>query len=248
MHIYVLFIVSCRRIGTRFRNFVPEPPGTHPKKVSFRSNSYSPIFVVITDLWTLHSMENQKAIDRMKAYKGPPLPEPWIPMVGVILGAGVPFLLRRFIFHTLTPTTEEEFKDHFQLFLKHQIGISFLFLSEFIFGAIARSTSAKASFSPAAAAASPQTQPFLVVQSNRIHQNHLESWAIFGTASLAATAAASGKSLDWILASHWTWILSRFLYRLGYMSPKNPFLRLIGTTSSLIQTGICWGIVFYGAE
>lgn len=113
---------------------------------------------------------------------------------------------------------------------------SILFVAEFLLGAAARSTSNKASFSPAAAAASSQNN-FAIVQSNRIHQNHIESFCILGP--MAVAAAASGADATTIKASVVSWVGFRFLYRLGYCYNSNPFWRIAGVAASQLQSMVC---------
>ena len=117
--------------------------------------------------------------------------------------------------------------------------VSFLFMAEFFFGAAARSTSVKASFSPAAAAATPGANPFAVVQANRIHQNQMESFMILLPSALAAAASAGSADNEtavWIKACILSWVAFRFLYRLGYCYQDNPFWRITGVAASQTQS------------
>ena len=119
---------------------------------------------------------------------------------------------------------------------------SLLFFSEFILGAVARVSSNKAAFSPAAAQASGIV-PFEIVECNRIHQNHIESAWIYIPASISAVA--SGVDPNIIVATTMTWVVSRFIYRWGYRKHSNPLWRLVGTVSSVTQSGICLGLLMH---
>jgi uncharacterized MAPEG superfamily protein len=169
-------------------------------------------------------------IDEMNEYTGSSFPSPLIPLSGFLLGFLAPYgLVQGRIVTT---------KNHESAVLTtlQSLGyVSFLFIAEFVLGAMARSTSAKASFSPAAAAATGE-MPFELVQANRIHQNHIESLVIFLPSALAA--AGAGANPAYIKACVLSWLGFRGLYRLGYMS-KNPMYRIAGTAASQVQSWIC---------
>lgn len=141
---------------------------------------------------------------RMNVYKGSSIPSPIIPQKA-----------------DLSPTDSVLFTlQSFSL-------VSVIFFAEFLFGAAARSTSTKASFSPAAAQAAG-VAPFAVIQANRIHQNHIESFFIL--APIALACAAAGVDARNFIASMLTWVAARVLYRIGYCS-DNPFWRICGTAT-----------------
>jgi uncharacterized MAPEG superfamily protein len=120
--------------------------------------------------------------------------------------------------------------------------VSGLFFSEFIFGAMARSKSPKAGFSPAAAQASGN-QPFELIETNRIHQNQIESACIYIPAVLSA--AAVGVNSDLLVGTTITWVLGRLVYRYGYCQRYFPLWRLVGLEVSLTQSLICYGFFAY---
>ena len=173
-------------------------------------------------------------IDRMTEYKGTSLPNPVIPLTGLVFAVALPYVIIQFTpeaWSSLNPI------EGILLLLQTFSLVSILFFSEFLFGTAARGASSKASFSPAAAHASGIVS-FDVVQSNRIHQNHIESAFIYIPAALSATAAGADARV--VVATSVTWVVSRACYRLGYTS-DNPFWRLFGTVSSVTQSLLCWG-------
>lgn len=105
--------------------------------------------------------------------------------------------------------------------------------------------SAKASYSPAGAEAAGLT-PFEIVESNRIHRNHLESFAYFFPAALVLAAFCSEETTLYdarlMPAMVMNWTIGRFLYRFGYKS-KNPYRRLFGMTYSM---AVCVPAIPYG--
>lgn len=120
--------------------------------------------------------------------------------------------------------------------------ISGLFWSEYLFGAVARSESASSSFSPAAASMVPSATPFRLVESNRIHQNHVQNAMIF----LPLEVSASLVDSSWAIACTVSWTVSRFVYRFGYMKQENPMWRICGLLASMLQCMICVGIGLTG--
>jgi uncharacterized MAPEG superfamily protein len=118
---------------------------------------------------------------------------------------------------------------------------SLLFLREFFVGLQARSISAKAAFSPAAAQFA-NSEPFEVVECNRIIQNHIESACIYIPAILSAASAGADTKI--LVATSASWVLSRMVYRWGYKQ-DNPFWRMSGTSASLSQVFICLGLFAY---
>lgn len=170
----------------------------------------------------------------MEEYRGVAFPPPYIPVLGVSLGLGLPFVLTQFIMSPRPATHDTFHESNVACLVPAFPFIAALFFSEFVLGAAARSTSPKASFSPAAAAMSAETQPFAVVQANRIHQNHIESLCIAlpAYASLAYVTTSNDSTmwdLRLPLAMMWTWCIGRVLYRIGYCYSKNPFWRILGT-------------------
>jgi uncharacterized MAPEG superfamily protein len=177
-------------------------------------------------------------IERMNDYKGSSLPSPVIPLSGLAFSVVLPYFILMITpqgWSSLNPT------ESILLFLQTFSLASILFLVEFLFGVKARGTSKKASFSPAAAQASG-VAPFQVVQSNRIHQNHIESACIYVPAALAAAAAGADARL--IVATAVTWVASRALYRMGYCQ-ENSFWRIFGVAASMNQSLACLGLFLY---
>ena len=168
----------------------------------------------------------------MKDYKGPALPRPVLPLAAVALAVISTYTLTKVLpysWSSLSPT------DLVLLCLESFSVLSVLFISEFFIGAATRVTSNKASFSPAAAARSGG-QCFAMTETNRIHQNHIESACIFAPAALAG---ADGRS---IVASTLTWFVARVVYRIGYRDSENPFWRITGTSASMLQSYYCIGM------
>lgn len=195
------------------------------------------IHYLLRNSYTMSSSSpSSSPVDRMNDYKGTPFPGPIIPLSGLAFGAVLPCV----IFSIMDPQawTSSDPTEGIMLLLETFSLISLLFLTEFFWGVSARVLSPKASFSPAAAQVSG-TEPFQVVQSNRIHQNHIESACIYVPAALAA--AAAGINIGMIMATTVTWVVSRGLYRLGYCQ-ENPFWRNFGTFSSLAQSFACLGL------
>jgi uncharacterized MAPEG superfamily protein len=183
------------------------------------------------------------AIDKMNSYKGSPFPAPVIPLLGLALGVGVPYAMVES--GMVSARSGDNQPVEAVLSTLGAMGYaSILFTAEFFLGAAARGTSTKASFSPAAAAASGKS-PFVVVQANRIHQNHIESFCILLPSALAA--AASGANATWIKAAVISWVGFRFVYRIGYCNNDNPFWRITGVAASQTQCVIC-GWLWFAAK
>jgi uncharacterized MAPEG superfamily protein len=183
-------------------------------------------------------------IDYMNSYKGAGVPDAVVPVLGFTFGSIAPYVVyvlleRRSEKASLAGSTTV---DNVLTVLQGLSLPAIVFLSEFVFGVIARSKSSKASFSPAAVQAAGM-QPFEIVEANRIFQNHIESACIYFPSSLSA--AAAGVNANIIVATTITWFLSRGLYRYGYCQHQNPLWRLVGTFSSLTQSGICLGLFVY---
>lgn len=180
-------------------------------------------------------------IDYMNSYKGAGIPDAVVPIVGFTFGSITPYVV--YVLLEMrgkkASSTETSTVDNVLTVLQGLSLPAILFLSEFIFGAIARSKSSKASFSPAAVQAAGM-QPFEIVEANRIFQNHIESACIYIPSSLSA--AAAGVNPNIIVATTITWFLGRGLYRYGYCQHHNPLWRMVGTFSSLTQSFICLGL------
>lgn len=184
----------------------------------------------------------------MDEYKGSAFPSPIIPVLGFSLGLAVPYAIVNGKIIDVSLSENDSSADTLVAVLQPFGFVGMLFASEFFLGASARSTSAKASFSPAAAAAAGQN-PFAVVQSNRIHQNHIESFCILAPSALAAAAACCtsdtrNDTVVWLKAAVLSWVGFRVLYRVGYCHSQNPMWRLVGTAASMAQSFIClyhWG-------
>lgn len=189
------------------------------------------------------------AVSMMDEYKGSSFPSPIFPLLGFALGFGIPYALVNANVFPSAPTTPSSSSgsspaiDAVLVTLQSFGYVSLFFAAEFVLGAAARSTSRRASFSPAAAAASGQN-PFVVTQANRIHQNHIENFCVFGPSVLAA-AASGGISVDWICATVWSWIGFRVAYRIGYCYAKNPFWRIFGVSGAMCQCMICWWFLWW---
>ena len=182
------------------------------------------------------------AIDYMNAYKGLGNPDVIVPILALLFGTVPPYALSNLISTFLENSSLSDGTtkiDTVVTLLQAMSLPALLFLSEFVFGALARSKSPKAGFSPAAVQAAG-IQHFELVEANRIHQNHIESALIYIPASLAA--AASGVNSNTLVATTVTWVLCRVIYRLGYRQHSNPLWRLVGTFSSLEQSLICLGL------
>ena len=181
-------------------------------------------------------------IGKMNAFKGSAFPPPVIPLLGFTLGVGVPYALIET--GTVTPPASSSDNPAVDAVLATLQALGFssiLFLCEFFLGAAARSTSVKASFSPAGAVVAGQN-PFEVVQANRIHQNHIESFCILLPSALAA--AASGADATWIKAAVVSWVGFRVIYRIGYCYYSNPMWRISGVAGSVSQSMICGWLWF----
>ena len=182
-------------------------------------------------------------IDYMNSYKGAGLPDAIVPAIGFSLGIATPYvvyvLLEMRGNKASSATAATSTVDNVLTVLQSLSLPALLFISEFVFGAIARSKSPKSSFSPAAVQAAGM-QPFEIVEANRIFQNHIESACIYFSSSLSA--AAVGVDATIIVATTITWFLGRGLYRYGYSQHHNPMWRLVGTFSSLTQSFICLGL------
>jgi uncharacterized MAPEG superfamily protein len=183
-------------------------------------------------------------IDYMNSYKGAGLPNAIVPLMGFSFGTITPYVVyvlleMRGSSKASAATETNTVVDNLLTVLQGLSLPAVLFISEFVFGAIARSKSAKASFSPAAIQAAGM-QPFEIVEANRIFQNHIESACIYIPSSLSAVAA--GANANMIVATTITWFLGRGLYRYGYCQHQNPMWRMVGTFSSLTQSFICLGL------
>ena len=184
------------------------------------------------------------AIDHMNSYKGQGAPNPLIPISGILLGIISPYMMysllndRKAVTAIANPTGV----DNIVVLLQSMVLVAGLFFSEFIFGAMARSKSPKAGFSPAAAQAAGN-QPFELIETNRIHQNQIESAFIYVPAALSA--AAVGVNADLLVGTTITWVLGRLVYRYGYCQREFPLWRLVGLEVSLTQSLICFGFFAY---
>ena len=163
------------------------------------------------------------------------MPHALVPLTGLALGSSAPYFVSN-----LLPESWSELPpiEAVLLCLQSLSFVSVLFFSEFLLGAAARSTSAKASFSPAAAQASGEA-PFAVVQANRIHQNHIENFLIL--APIVFASAAAGANARTLVAILLSWVPCRVIYRFGYCS-ANPFWRICGQTASITLYLICMGV------
>ena len=180
-------------------------------------------------------MNSPSPLDRMNKYKGSSFPPPFIPFIGAGLGVALPYVLvqQGLVLVTTSPNDH----DAKLLQIMPTFGyVALLFLMEFLLGAVARSSSPKASFSPAGAAASGQN-PFAIVRANRIHQNHMESLCMLAPSAMAAVSV--GGDANWIAAAIVSWVVFRVVYRLGYCYEPNPFWRICGVAGSLVQCLIC---------
>jgi uncharacterized MAPEG superfamily protein len=182
------------------------------------------------------------AIDYMNAYKGLGNPDAIVPILALLIGSIPPYAIS----HLLSTFQDKSSlsagsatMDNVVTTLQAMSLPAVLFLSEFVFGVLARSKSAKAGFSPAAVQAAG-VQHFELIETNRIHQNHIESAFIYIPAIIAA--AAAGVNSNTLVATTITWVLCRVIYRLGYRQHSNPLWRLVGTFSSLEQSLICLGL------
>ena len=184
------------------------------------------------------------AIDHMNSYKGEGAPNPLIPISGVLLGIISPFILYTLLNdHKATLLTDSPTGvENVVLLLQSMVLVAGLFFSEFIFGAMARSKSPKAGFSPAAAQATGN-QPFDLIETNRIHQNQIESACIYIPAALSAAAVGVDAAL--LIGTTITWVLGRLIYRYGYRQRSFPLWRLLGLEVSLTQSLICFGFFAY---
>jgi uncharacterized MAPEG superfamily protein len=183
-------------------------------------------------------------IDYMNSYKGAGLPDAVVPLMGFSFGTITPYAVYLLLEMRSSKTSSAAGEtativDNLLTVLQGLSLPAILFLSEFVFGAIARSKSAKASFSPAAIQAAGM-QPFEIVEANRIFQNHIESACIYIPSTLSAVAA--GANANMIVATTIAWFLGRGLYRYGYSQHHNPMWRLVGTFSSMTQSFICLGL------
>ena len=168
-------------------------------------------------------------IERMKEYKGSSFPHPIIPLSGLAIGIVLPWTIQ-----TSFLSSGKSGVDGLLAWIPVVPMVSGLFFSEFLLGAAARSESTKASFSPAAAAAS-STMPYGLIETTRIHQNHLESIWMFAPAALSASIVDS----SWAIACTISWTISRIVYRFGYSYKPNPYWRICGVTAAMVQCFIC---------
>ena len=183
-------------------------------------------------------------IDYMNSYKGAGLPNAVVPIMGFSLGAITPYVV-----YMLLEARSDNSKtssaagattvDNVLTVVQSLWLPAVLFLSEFVWGVVARSSSPKAGFSPAAVQAAGM-QPFEIVEANRIFQNQIESACIYIPSSLSA--AAAGVNVNIIVATTVSWFLSRGMYRYGYVQHHDPHWRVVGTFSSLTQSFICLGL------
>ena len=183
-------------------------------------------------------------IDYMNSYKGAGLPNAVVPIMGFSLGAITPYVVymsleARSDNNKTSSTAGTTTVDNVLTVVQSLWLPAILFLSEFVWGVRARSSSPKAGFSPAAVQAAGM-QPFEIVEANRIFQNQIESACIYIPSSLSA--AAAGVNANIIVATTVTWFLSRGLYRYGYVQHHDPLWRVVGTFSSLTQSFICLGL------
>ena len=206
-----------------------------------QSEKNQPPSIVARDISEANIMPTP--IDHMNAYKGNGLPDAVVPLMGICFGTISPyvvyFLLEMRASKTSSGTETTSTVDNLLTVLQGLSLPAILFISEFVLGAIARSKSAKASFSPAAVQAAGM-QPFEIVEANRIFQNHIESACIYIPSSLSAVAAGANANI--IVATTISWFLGRGLYRYGYSQHHNPMWRLVGTASSFMQSFICLGL------
>lgn len=180
-------------------------------------------------------------IDRMNNYKGGLKPfSLYIRVAGGTIGTLAPFAIAGFLPRFVTEQSDRT--ETVLIVLQAWSLSSVLFLGEFVLGVKARTISAKAAFSPAAAQMN-SNEPFEVVEANRIHQNHIESACVYLPSVLAAAAAGADANL--LVASTFSWVLARVLYRWGYCVPDNPMWRLFGTVMSLSQSFLCLGLFVY---
>lgn len=182
------------------------------------------------------------AIDYMNAYKGLGNPDAVVPVLALLFGSIPPYIISNLLSNLRdTPSVSNKTNeiDNVVTLLQAMSLPAMLFLSEFVFGVLARSKSPKAGFSPAAVQAAG-VQHFELIETNRIHQNHIESAFVYIPASIAA--AAAGVNANTLVATTITWVLCRVIYRFGYRQHSNPLWRLVGTFSSLEQSLICLGL------
>ena len=184
------------------------------------------------------------AIDHMNSYKGQGAPNPLIPISGIVLGIITPYTIYTLLNGAKSDASAEAPAgvENVVMLLQSMVFVAGLFFSEFIFGAMARSKSPKAGFSPAAAQASGN-QPFELIETNRIHQNQIESACIYIPAALSA--AAIGVTANLLIGTTITWVLGRLVYRYGYCQRNFPLWRLVGLEVSLTQSLICFGFFAY---
>ena len=184
------------------------------------------------------------AIDHMNSYKGQGAPNPLIPISGIVLGIITPYTIYTLLNGAKSDASADTPAgvENVAMLLQSMVFVAGLFFSEFIFGAMARSKSPKAGFSPAAAQASGN-QPFELIETNRIHQNQIESACIYIPAALSA--AAIGVNANLLIGTTITWVLGRLVYRYGYCQRNFPLWRLVGLEVSLTQSLICFGFFAY---
>jgi uncharacterized MAPEG superfamily protein len=182
------------------------------------------------------------AIEYMNSYKGLGNPDAIVPILALLFGSIPPYAISNLLatLHNKSSQSIETSKIENVVTLLQAMSLpALLFLSEFVFGVLARSKSPKAGFSPAAVQAAG-VQHFELIETNRIHQNHIESAFVYIPASIAA--AAAGVNVNTLVATTITWVFCRVVYRLGYRQHSNPLWRLVGTFSSLEQSLICLGL------
>eukprot|EP00039_Didymoeca_costata_P012230 m.175336 g.175336 ORF g.175336 m.175336 type:complete len:207 (+) comp15422_c0_seq9:64-684(+) len=174
----------------------------------------------------------------VESYKGTSFPSPFVPLAGLALGSGIPYVLMKCLNESVAASLESPMSltDRLQVLAKCVPLVALLGISEFILGAAARATSPKASASPAAVQAMGQA-PFAIVQANRIFQNHIESafmyWPmLLGVTSFCDESAPYDMRVVPVMAV--SWLLFRFVYRIGYIS-SSPFNRITGTTACMIH-------------
>jgi uncharacterized MAPEG superfamily protein len=172
-------------------------------------------------------------IERMNKYTGNRLPAAIIPLTGAALGALLAYGVHTFLLKG--GTSPKDGIDGLLALIQVAPVISGLFWSEFLFGAVARGESRSSAFSPAAASMVPLAMPLRLVESNRIHQNHVENAMIF----LPVVVSASLVDSSWAIACTVSWTVSRVIYRCGYSYKENPMWRICGVSASMLQCMIC---------
>jgi uncharacterized MAPEG superfamily protein len=182
---------------------------------------------------------SKKTIDPTDAFQGSGKVSPVIPISGAILGNLSPFAFYTLLTSKMNAASHDDKFENMLLVLQSMVLPALLFLSEFVLGGIARASCPKSGMAPAAAQAAGIV-PFPIVESNRIHQNHIESACIYVPSCISA--AAAGVPASYLIATTCSWVLCRCVYRWGYRQHANPLWRLVGTISSLTQSMFCLGL------